>query len=215
MIKDLVPVVAVLVGIVYMFNMSIEADKTLFSENIDSYLEQEENLANLKEHEEKKSKNNENADNEADKARMEAFEELLEDEEYLDKAIAIMNDKEAAAQAAIDAEMIKWEKIALKDVVEHDGDPKTVTYKIKLDGSKSKDDDNDAIEFLWQQTGGSDVELSSTDGETTSFETTAGRYSFSLTVTDVYGASDVYTRDIQLGPEPNQAPVAEYTAKKD
>ena len=215
MIKDLVPVVAVLVGIVYMFNMSIEADDSLFSENIDSYLEQAENRAKLKEHENKKSNSEANDKNAAEEAKMEAFNELLEDEKYLEKAIALMNDKEAAEKAAADAEMIKWAKIALSDDLEHDGDPETETYKIKLDGSASSDPDDDSIEFLWQQTAGKDVTLSSEDGETTSFETTAGKYSFSLTVTDSYGASDVYTRDIQLGPEPNQAPEAEYTAQRD
>lgn len=215
MIKDLVPVVAVLVGIVYMFNMSIEADDSLFSENIDSYLEQAENRAKLKEHENKQSNSEANDKNAAEEAKMEAFNELLEDEKYLEKAIALMNDKEAAEKAALESEMIKWEKIALSDNVEHDGDPETVSYKIKLDGSNSRDLDDDAIEFLWKQTAGKDVKLSSEDGETTSFETTAGRYSFSLTVTDAYGASDVYTKDIQLGPEPNQAPIAEYTAQKD
>ena len=34
-----------------MFNMSIEADEALFSENIDAYLEQTENRDKLKEHE--------------------------------------------------------------------------------------------------------------------------------------------------------------------
>ena len=215
MIKDLVPVVVVLAGIVYMFNMSIEADEALFSENIDAYLEQTENRDKLKEHENEQAKSEENEENEANEAEMKEFDALLENEKYLEKAIALMNDKEAAEKAAADAEMIKWAKIALSDDVEHDGDPETESYKIKLDGSASSDPDDDSIEFLWQQTAGKDVTLSSTDGETTSFETTAGKYSFSLTVTDAYGASDVYTRDIQLGPEPNQAPEAEYTAQRD
>ena len=38
-------------------------------------------------------------------------------------------------EKAADAEMIKWAKIALSDDAEHDGDPETETYKIKLDGS--------------------------------------------------------------------------------
>ena len=215
MIKDLVPVVVVLAGIVYMFNMSIEAEEALFSENIDAYLEQAENREWLKEHENEQAKSEENEVSEAEEAEMKAFDTLLENEKYLEKAIALMNDKEAAEKAAADAEMIKWAKIALSDDVEHDGDPETESYKIKLDGSASSDPDDDSIEFLWQQTAGKDVTLSSTDGETTSFETTAGKYSFSLTVTDAYGASDVYTRDIQLGPEPNQAPEAEYTAQRD
>lgn len=215
MIKDLVPVVVVLVGIVYMFNMSIEADDRLFSENIDAYLEQAENRDKLKEHENEQAKSEENEENEANEAKLKEFDALLENEKYLEKAIALMNDKEAAEKAAADAEMIKWAKIALSDDVEHDGNPETETYKIKLDGSASSDPDDDSIEFLWQQTAGKDVTLSSTDSETTSFETTAGKYSFSLTVTDAYGASDVYIRDIQLGPEPNQAPEAEYTAQRD
>ena len=215
MIKDLVPVVVVLAGIVYMFNMSIEADDSLFSENIDAYLEQAENRDKLKEHENEQSESEANEANEAEEAKMEAFKALLDDEKYLEKAITLMNAKEAAEKAEADAEMIKWAKIALSDDVEHDGDPETESYKIKLDGSASSDPDDDSIEFLWQQTAGKDVTLSSTDGETTSFETTAGKYSFSLTVTDAYGASDVYTRDIQLGPEPNQAPEAEYTAQRD
>ena len=215
MIKDLVPVVVVLAGIVYMFNMSIEAEEALFSENIDAYLEQAENREWLKEHENEQAKSEENEVSEAEEAEMKEFDTLLENEKYLEKAIALMNDKEAAEKAAADAEMIKWAKIALSDDVEHDGDPETESYKIKLDGSASSDPDDDSIEFLWQQTAGKDVTLSSEDGETTSFETTAGKYSFSLTVTDAYGASDVYTRDIQLGPEPNQAPEAEYTAQRD
>ena len=47
MLKELLPVIAILGGTVYMFNMSIESEDALFSNHIDDYLDNEMNVKAL------------------------------------------------------------------------------------------------------------------------------------------------------------------------
>ena len=72
-----------------------------------------------------------------------------------------------------------------------------------------------SCDYLWNQTGGRSVELSADNTRSITFESTAGEYSFSLKVTDSYGASDVYERDIKVGPELNESPIADFKAERE
>ena len=119
---------------------------------------------------------------------------------------------EAAAEAAAIAEEARIEASYVDrgaTSVEHDGDPETKEYKVMLDGRGSTDPDNDDITWEWAQTGGRSVELSATDKSIATFVATAGEYSFSLTVTDSYGASSVSNRDLRIDAEGNLAPIAD------
>lgn len=216
MIKDLVPVILILGGLVYMYDLSIKKDEALFNEHINSHLENEKNIEMLEAVENSKNQQNELAESHQDDERVQEFIALLEDDKYLNKAIAIMNDKKAVEeQEMITARLQASKKIEGLENVEHDGDPETKKFKVLLDGTNSYDPENDDIELSWKQTGGKNVELSSVDGATTKFEGTAGTYSFSLSVTDAYGAVNVFEKEIQVGPELNQSPVAIYSAERE
>tara|TARA_X000000368_G_scaffold100346_1_gene77390 strand:+ start:3418 stop:3897 length:480 start_codon:yes stop_codon:yes gene_type:complete len=118
----------------------------------------------------------------------------------------------AAANAAATAEEARIEASYVdrgEKSVEHDGDPETGEYSVMLDGRGSGDPDGDKITWKWAQTGGRSVELSATDESIATFVGTAGEYSFSLTVTDSYGASSVSNRDLRIDAEGNIAPIAD------
>jgi len=75
------------------------------------------------------------------------------------------------------------------------GDPQTIGPGdlVTLDGSNSQDDDGDALDYGWRQTGGTPmVTLSGAYSATATFTapTTPGVLTFTLTVTDTFGASD-------------------------
>jgi hypothetical protein len=130
--------------------------------------------------------------------------------EAASKAAAIT--AEATAQAAAIAEEARIEASYVDrgdKSVNHDGDPETGEYSVTLDGRASEDPDGDEITWEWAQTGGRSVELSATDKSTATFVATAGEYSFSLTVTDSYGASSVFNRDLRIDAEGNIAPIAD------
>ena len=64
---------------------------------------------------------------------------------------------------------------------------------VTLDGSGSSDSDGDPLSYLWQQTGGSvTVSLTDADTATATFDAPlfGGVYTFTLTVSDTYGAAD-------------------------
>tara|TARA_Y100001970_G_C13958770_1_gene712074 strand:+ start:142 stop:624 length:483 start_codon:yes stop_codon:yes gene_type:complete len=139
----------------------------------------------------------------------------------INHAQTIQSDEAATAEAAAEAaaaavaETARIEAMYVDEGarnVEHDGDPETTEYTVMLDGRGSIDPDRDSLTYEWAQTSGRTVELSSTDGRRTEFTATAGDYSFSLTVTDSYGASSVANRDIRIGAEMNLDPVADIKA---
>src|SRR6056300_409955 len=98
MIKDLVPVILILGGLVYMYDLSIKKDEALFNEYINSHLESEKNIEMLEAVENSKNQQNELAESKQDDERVQEFIALLEDDKYLNKAIAIMNDKKAVEE---------------------------------------------------------------------------------------------------------------------
>ena len=116
-------------------------------------------------------------------------------------------------QARIDAEnarIAEMDKFIRE--ISHDNDPVTKLFNVKLQ-AVSADVENDEMSYKWEQVpvsddyvGGDMVELSSDDKPTTYFQAPAGEYRFTLTVTDVYGDSNVDSQVIKINPEPNTAP---------
>lgn len=84
--------------------------------------------------------------------------------------------------------------------IPHDGDPNTNTQSFTLNGSGA-DPDNDSITFSWTEGA---TPLGS--GQTLNLTRTAGTYTFTLRVTDVYGASRTDSVIIKINPEPNILP---------
>ncbi|MCX6543191.1 MAG: PxKF domain-containing protein [Acidobacteria bacterium] len=87
--------------------------------------------------------------------------------------------------------------------VPHDGDPATSTAAVTLNGSGSSDPDGDALTYLWQE-GASTLGTTATP----TVNLAAGMHTFTLTVTDPYGATATDDVVVNVAPEPNSAPVA-------
>jgi alpha-tubulin suppressor-like RCC1 family protein len=85
--------------------------------------------------------------------------------------------------------------------VPHDGDPATNTVALTLDGSASSDPDGDSLTYQWTQGG---TVLGST--ATLQVNEPAGDYTFTLTVTDPYGASSSASVPVHVDPEPDSPP---------
>ncbi len=120
----------------------------------------------------------------------------------------IVARQEAEAREMEDAEKYK-------DAVDHDSDPKTTTYPVVLDASKSRDpDQGDKLTFSWVQTAGEVVELSSTKGKVVTFAASSGQYTFEVTATDDYGVSTSVAKTVKIGTEPNASPVVILEVRK-
>ena len=118
-----------------------------------------------------------------------------------------------ARQEAESREMEDAEKY--KDAVDHDSDPKTTTYPVVLDASKSRDpDQGDKLTFSWVQTAGEVVKLSSTKGQVVTFAASSGQYTFEVTATDDYGVSSSVAKTVKIGTEPNASPVVILEVRK-
>ena len=120
----------------------------------------------------------------------------------------IVARQEAEAREMEDAEKYKW-------AVDHDSDPKTTTYPVVLDASKSRDpDQGDKLTFSWVQTAGEVVKLSSTKGQVVTFAASSGQYTFEVTATDDYGVSSSVAKTVKIGTEPNASPVVILEVRK-
>ena len=120
----------------------------------------------------------------------------------------IVARQEAEAREMEDAEKYK-------DAVDHDSDPKTTTYPVVLDASKSRDpDQGDKLTFSWVQTAGEVVKLSSTKGQVVTFAASSGQYTFEVTATDDYGVSTSVAKTVKIGTEPNASPVVILEVRK-
>ena len=120
-----------------------------------------------------------------------------------------IEDDKARAQA------YQKEAEKYKDAVDHDSDPKTITYPVVLDASKSRDpDQGDKLTFSWVQTAGEVVELSSTKGQVVTFAAPSGQYTFEVKATDDYGVSTAVAKTVKIGDEPNASPVVILEVRK-
>ena len=91
----------------------------------------------------------------------------------------------------------------------HDRDAQTSDMDIVLDGGDSHDAERDSLTFAWVQTEGPDVQLREEVPGRSSFTATPGKYTFELTVPDVYGGTAKQQAKVAVHPEPNAAPQAE------
>ncbi len=86
----------------------------------------------------------------------------------------------------------------------HNGSPDANPASFTLNGSASSDPDGDALSFVWRE--GAIVRGTAA---TLTLSRAPGSYTFILTVTDPFGASDTATVKVTVNPEPNQAPNAD------
>ena len=124
--------------------------------------------------------------------------ERMEAQAERDAAAAVIAAEEAA-EAQDEANRVQFE-------VPHDRDASTSDVDIVLDGMASYDADMDSISFSWVQTEGPDVALSEDESGRSSFRAAPGKYTFELTVTDVYGAASSKEARVNVTSEPNTAP---------
>ena len=125
----------------------------------------------------------------------------MEAQAELDAAAAVMA-AEAEAEAADEASRVQFE-------VPHDKDAETSDIDIVLDGMASYDADKDSITFSWAQTEGPEVALSEEVPGRSTFKASPGKYTFELTVTDIYGESSSQEARVSVQSEPNIAPTVE------
>ena len=128
----------------------------------------------------------------------------------------IEEERQANIVARLEAESREMEDAEkYKDAVDHDSDPKTTTYPVVLDASKSRDpDQGDKLTFSWVQTAGEVVKLSSTKGQVVTFAASSGQYTFEVTATDDYGVSTSVAKTVKIGTEPNASPVVILEVRK-
>ena len=125
----------------------------------------------------------------------------MEAQAELDAAAAVIAAEEAA-EAEDEANRIQFE-------VPHDRDAQTSEIDIVLDGMASYDADRDSITFSWAQTEGPEVNLSEDEPGRSTFRAAPGKYTFELTVTDIYGESSSQEARVSVHSEPNVAPEVE------
>ena len=84
-----------------------------------------------------------------------------------------------------------------------------VNTQVKLDGSKSSDEDGKIVSYKWEQTDGPEVDLKQADKQTTTFDVPESaadsKLVFKLTIVDDKGdsASDDLTVEVQKVAEEN------------
>ena len=105
-------------------------------------------------------------------------------------------------------ELAERESKTIEFEVPHDGDPKTNTTVVTVPSTiKECTRENDKITYLWKQTDGDDVELIGEKTSEMSFEAEAGKYEFTLTLTDPYGPGGSENVIVLIGEEPNEPPI--------
>ena len=119
-----------------------------------------------------------------------------------DRALAekIMLDKKRSTE--IEARSLNIE-------VKHDKDPETNIIPVLLYASSSYDNEQDSLQYYWEQFSGNNVAeiRDSREESVLEFDAEAGDYGFKLTITDTYGASCTDTHWVNVAPEPNSCPI--------
>ena len=132
---------------------------------------------------------------------------------YLKDQKAQKEQEDRATQGALKAEEAKLQAIEdaiIKNEIDHDGDPKTASMAIFLNGN-GFDSDGDNLNYKWEQIGGNTVTIDSSETESTSFEAGPGEYTFQFTVTDPYGATSSSQQTYRISEETNSGPEANIT----
>lgn len=88
--------------------------------------------------------------------------------------------------------------------VNHDGDPTTNTKKLLIEATGN---DEDNFSYTWAQISGENVNYEGDSTNSINFDAAPGKYEFTVTVTDAYGAIAADTVSIKVKPEPNDLPV--------
>ena len=94
--------------------------------------------------------------------------------------------------------------------INHDGNPETKKYDLKLDAGESKDLESDKIEYLWTQISGNTLVMSNNKSPVVYLKAEPGEYSFKLDITDAYGVTSSYTQAVAIATEPNSPPEATF-----
>ena len=139
----------------------------------------------------------------------------IEEEQQAKKDSVQVAEDQAKEDAEAREQANREEAAKYKDAVDHDSDPKTTTYPVVLDASKSRDpDQGDKLTFSWVQTDGEVVELSDTTGQVVTFSASSGQYTFEVTATDDYDVSTSVAKTVKIGSEPNESPVVILEVRK-
>ena len=136
----------------------------------------------------------------------------VNDKKNNDSLIFFNNKLDKISEKRLQLEkMALIERSKLRVMVEHDNSPKTNTYPVILDASRSYDPDlGDNIEFKWKQISGPTVSIMPGNNKPkVSFEGSPGEYTFELIVKDNYGAENKVIKTVIIEPEPNKSPVIE------
>ena len=118
---------------------------------------------------------------------------------------------EAEVEAATEARALVIANRTITLEIEHDSDPSTTIYPVKISANRSFDADRgDSLSYTWNQINGVSVNFLDDSKNTleAKFEAESGEYEFVLSISDSYGASCSDTVIISVQPEPNNCPTA-------
>ena len=114
----------------------------------------------------------------------------------------MVDDKDASSSDDVTVDVKEAQNVSPKADAGNDQNAEVKT-EVKLDGSKSSDEDGEIVSYKWEQTDGSDVKLNNADEETAKFgvpdSAADSKLSFKLTVVDDKDASS--SDDVTVGVE--------------
>ena len=102
-------------------------------------------------------------------------------------------------------------------IINHDGDPETNYYELKLDATNSVDLDGDEIKYIWTQTSGDTLEIPNPNDKILYLKVSPGEYEFQLEAMDSYGSRGTFNKRVVVSEEPNSQPdpIVEFGSRLD
>ena len=102
-------------------------------------------------------------------------------------------------------------------IINHDGDPETNYYELKLDATNSVDLDGDEIKYIWTQTSGDTLEIPNPNDKILYLKVSPGEYEFQLEAMDSYGSIGTFNKRVVVSEEPNSQPdpIVEFGSRLD